>query len=125
MGKGFYMKAIRDMVQNKRCRLILGMDDIRSYSLDLARRSNPYLLLLAWSLGSFISKLLCVLQIDSESGGFHTTNLRCPSGSHAKCGPEIPKGRGESARRIQRTLWFPQGYAKGSHVLIHRIHGLC
>ncbi|PKU76028.1 DNA replication licensing factor MCM3 homolog 1-like [Dendrobium catenatum] len=43
VGKGFYMKAIRDMVQNKRCRLILGMDDIRSYSLDLARRliRNP------------------------------------------------------------------------------------
>ncbi|KAG0469240.1 hypothetical protein HPP92_018568 [Vanilla planifolia] len=38
VGKGFYMKAIRDMIQNKRHRLIIGMDDLRSYSLDLARR---------------------------------------------------------------------------------------
>ncbi|KAG0469228.1 hypothetical protein HPP92_018556 [Vanilla planifolia] len=38
VGKGFYVKAIRDMIQNKRHRLIIGMDDLRSYSLDLARR---------------------------------------------------------------------------------------
>lgn len=45
MGKGFYMKAIRDMVQNKRRRLIVGIDDLRNFSLDFARRSEssiPY-----------------------------------------------------------------------------------
>ncbi|RWW33116.1 hypothetical protein BHE74_00002739 [Ensete ventricosum] len=38
VGKGFYMKSIRDMIQGKRRRLIVGVDDIRNYSLDLARR---------------------------------------------------------------------------------------
>ncbi|XP_062191035.1 DNA replication licensing factor MCM3-like [Phragmites australis] len=38
VGKGVYMQAIRDMVQNKRCRLIIGMDDLRNHNLDLARR---------------------------------------------------------------------------------------
>ncbi|CAL9039492.1 DNA replication licensing factor MCM3 [Musa acuminata AAA Group] len=38
VGKGFYMKSIRDMIQSKRRRLIVGVDDIRNYSLDLARR---------------------------------------------------------------------------------------
>ena len=32
------MQAIRDMVQNKRHRLIIGMDDLRNHNLDLARR---------------------------------------------------------------------------------------
>ncbi|PKA54358.1 DNA replication licensing factor MCM3 like 1 [Apostasia shenzhenica] len=43
VGKGFYIQALRDMIQNKHCRLIIGMDDLRSYSLDLARRliRNP------------------------------------------------------------------------------------
>uniref|UniRef100_A0A0E0DSW5 DNA replication licensing factor MCM3 n=1 Tax=Oryza meridionalis TaxID=40149 RepID=A0A0E0DSW5_9ORYZ len=38
VGKGVYMQAVRDMVQNKRHRLIIGMDDLRNHSLDLARR---------------------------------------------------------------------------------------
>ncbi|KAG8094469.1 hypothetical protein GUJ93_ZPchr0012g20337 [Zizania palustris] len=38
VGKGAYMQAVRDMVQNKRYRLIIGMDDLRNHSLDLARR---------------------------------------------------------------------------------------
>lgn len=38
MGKGFYMKSIRDMIQNKRRRLVIGMDDLRNFNLDLARR---------------------------------------------------------------------------------------
>ncbi|XP_010905758.1 DNA replication licensing factor MCM3 [Elaeis guineensis] len=43
VGKGFYMKTIRDMVQNKRRRLIVGIDDLRNFSLDFARRliRNP------------------------------------------------------------------------------------
>nr|CAD1826666.1 unnamed protein product [Ananas comosus var. bracteatus] len=43
VGKGFYMKSLRDMIQNKRHRLIIGIDDLRNYSLDLARRliRNP------------------------------------------------------------------------------------
>ncbi|ONK79391.1 uncharacterized protein A4U43_C01F5880 [Asparagus officinalis] len=43
VGKGFYMKSIRDMIQNKRRRLIVGMDDLRNFSLDLVRRliRNP------------------------------------------------------------------------------------
>ncbi|XP_078437546.1 minichromosome maintenance (MCM2/3/5) family protein [Wolffia australiana] len=43
VGKGFYMKAVRDMVQNKRRRLIIGVDHLRDFSLDLARRliRNP------------------------------------------------------------------------------------
>ena len=32
------MQAVRDMVQNKRHRLIIGMDDLRNHNLDLARR---------------------------------------------------------------------------------------
>ena len=32
------MKSIRDMIQNKRRRLIIGIDDLRNFSLDLARR---------------------------------------------------------------------------------------
>jgi hypothetical protein len=35
------MQAIRDMVQNKRHRLIIGMDDLRNHNLDLARRCLP------------------------------------------------------------------------------------
>ncbi|KAG0518512.1 hypothetical protein BDA96_09G182200 [Sorghum bicolor] len=38
VGKGVYMQAVRDMVQNKRHRLIIGMDDLRNHNLDLARR---------------------------------------------------------------------------------------
>ncbi|KAL6841409.1 hypothetical protein ACP4OV_028927 [Aristida adscensionis] len=38
VGKGVYMQAVRDMVQNKRRRLIIGMDDLRNHNLDLARR---------------------------------------------------------------------------------------
>ncbi|CAA6670084.1 unnamed protein product [Spirodela intermedia] len=43
IGKGIYMKAVRDMVQNKRRRLIVGIDHLRDFSLDLARRliRNP------------------------------------------------------------------------------------
>ncbi|KAK3130785.1 hypothetical protein QOZ80_6BG0498060 [Eleusine coracana subsp. coracana] len=38
-----YMQAVRDLVQNKRRRLIIGMDDLRNHNLDLARRviRNP------------------------------------------------------------------------------------
>jgi len=36
-----YMQAVRDMVQNKRHRLIIGMDDLRNHNLDLARRCPP------------------------------------------------------------------------------------
>jgi hypothetical protein len=35
------MQAVRDMVQNKRHRLIIGMDDLRNHNLDLARRCPP------------------------------------------------------------------------------------
>jgi DNA replication licensing factor MCM3 len=49
------MQAVRDMVQNKRHRLIIGMDDLRNHSLDLARRwvFSPACVLpvLAWSIG--------------------------------------------------------------------------
>ncbi|CAD6263625.1 unnamed protein product [Miscanthus lutarioriparius] len=38
VGKGVYMQTVRDMVQNKRHRLIIGMDDLRNHNLDLARR---------------------------------------------------------------------------------------
>ncbi|KAM0947007.1 putative DNA helicase [Dioscorea sansibarensis] len=43
VGRGVYMKAIRDMIQNKRRRLIIAMDDLRNFSLDLTRRliRNP------------------------------------------------------------------------------------
>ncbi|KQK05766.1 DNA replication licensing factor MCM3 homolog 2 isoform X2 [Brachypodium distachyon] len=43
VGKGVYMQAVRDMVQNKRHRLTIGMDDLRNHNLDLARRviRNP------------------------------------------------------------------------------------
>ncbi|KAJ0969138.1 hypothetical protein J5N97_022015 [Dioscorea zingiberensis] len=43
VGRGFYMKAIRDMIQNRGHRLIIAMDDLRNFSLDLARRliRNP------------------------------------------------------------------------------------
>jgi hypothetical protein len=34
------MQAVRDMVQNKRHRLIIGMDDLRNHNLDLARRCH-------------------------------------------------------------------------------------
>jgi DNA replication licensing factor MCM3 len=32
------MQAVRDMVQSKRHRLTIGMDDLRNHNLDLARR---------------------------------------------------------------------------------------
>lgn len=35
------MQAVRDMVQSKRHRLTIGMDDLRNHNLDLARRSVP------------------------------------------------------------------------------------
>ncbi|VAH20308.1 unnamed protein product [Triticum turgidum subsp. durum] len=38
VGKGVYMQAVRDMVQSKRHRLTIGMDDLRNHNLDLARR---------------------------------------------------------------------------------------
>lgn len=38
IGKGVYMRAIRDLAPNKRHRLIVGIDHVRDYSLDLARR---------------------------------------------------------------------------------------
>ncbi|KAM0928729.1 hypothetical protein ACQ4PT_002042 [Festuca glaucescens] len=38
VGKGVYMHAVRDMVQSKRHRLTIGMDDLRNHNLDLARR---------------------------------------------------------------------------------------
>uniref|UniRef100_A0A1D1YJK2 DNA replication licensing factor MCM3 n=1 Tax=Anthurium amnicola TaxID=1678845 RepID=A0A1D1YJK2_9ARAE len=43
IGKGIYMKAVRDMIQNKRRRLVVGIDHVRDFSLDLARRliRNP------------------------------------------------------------------------------------
>ncbi|KMZ58283.1 DNA replication licensing factor MCM3-like protein [Zostera marina] len=43
IGKGVYMRAIRDLAPNKRHRLIVGIDHVRDYSLDLARRliRNP------------------------------------------------------------------------------------
>ena len=45
------MQAVRDMVQNKRHRLIIGMDDLRNHNLDLARRCPARLCLsLAFSL---------------------------------------------------------------------------
>jgi hypothetical protein len=52
------MQAVRDMVQNKRHRLIIGMDDLRNHNLDLARRcpaaaspslSRALLLLFCWA----------------------------------------------------------------------------
>ncbi|XXG77306.1 hypothetical protein AAC387_Pa08g1482 [Persea americana] len=43
VGKGIYMQAVRDMIHNKRHRLIIDMSDLRNFSLDLARRliKNP------------------------------------------------------------------------------------
>ena len=41
VGKGVYMQAVRDMVQSKRHRLTIGMDDLRNHNLDLARRCPP------------------------------------------------------------------------------------
>ncbi|KAK1302854.1 hypothetical protein QJS10_CPB12g00563 [Acorus calamus] len=43
VGKGIYMKAIRDMIQSRRHRLIVDVSDLRNFSSDLTRRliRNP------------------------------------------------------------------------------------
>jgi hypothetical protein len=64
------------------------------------------------------------LQGDTEPRGVHAAGVGCSVGGGEESGSQVLEGRGARFGGVLGAVRLPQGHSQGSHVLLHRDHGL-